>query len=358
MTTKQRPPVRPEGKTFSYAWLMQADLPTRDHILSPWLRQGESALIWAAPGVGKSMLALTIAMAVAGGGKALGWSCDHPRRVWVVDGEMPVDDLRDRLKMLTPAVEDIDKQALGKNLKVLARHYQDHRRPFLDLSDETHHVALVNTLIRDKVEVVVLDNLSTLAAVEDENDAAKMRTVVNLLVRLKQANIATVVVHHANKGGRNYRGSTMLSTTFEAELGLLRDEGQDLVDTSGSARFRIEWRKFRGKRDASVRDCSVQLEEGPDGARWVVQATQGDVSEAIAAMVRTGTYGTQKEVLEALPSHLWPDPSTRPSKQWMSKQMGLLNAKHILRSNEANELFNVARETPYAGAEADPHDDI
>ena len=43
--------------------------------MDPWLKQGESAMVYAAPGVGKSMLALTLALGVAGGGmRSITWA--------------------------------------------------------------------------------------------------------------------------------------------------------------------------------------------------------------------------------------------------------------------------------------------
>lgn len=51
---------------------MEMDLPRREHLIIPWLRQGESTMVFAAPGVGKSLFALDIALSVAGGGKCIG----------------------------------------------------------------------------------------------------------------------------------------------------------------------------------------------------------------------------------------------------------------------------------------------
>jgi hypothetical protein len=45
----------------------------RQYLLWPWLREQESCMVYAAAGVGKSLFALSAAIAVAGGGSFLGW---------------------------------------------------------------------------------------------------------------------------------------------------------------------------------------------------------------------------------------------------------------------------------------------
>jgi len=165
------------------------------------------------------------------------------------------------------------------------------------------------------------------------------------------------VVHHANKGGQSYRGSTMLATTFEAELGLMKNKAS-VIDPSGTTSFRTEWRKFRGRRDASLRDRSVKLEDTPQGARWVWQATAEDVLETIAEMVRSGEYGSQEAVRKALPEHLWPNPGSRPVKQWISKQFALMDANGVLSDREVSALFKAASGRDFAPTEDTSDDDL
>src|SRR5262249_33081200 len=55
--------------------LLAAQFKQRKHLLVPWLREQENCMVYAATGVGKSLFALSAAVAVAGGGEFLGW---HP----------------------------------------------------------------------------------------------------------------------------------------------------------------------------------------------------------------------------------------------------------------------------------------
>ena len=68
---------------------IETDLPTRDPILSPWLLNQSLVMIHSWRGIRKTHVALGIAYAVASGGSFLGWEADEPKKVLLLDGEMP-----------------------------------------------------------------------------------------------------------------------------------------------------------------------------------------------------------------------------------------------------------------------------
>lgn len=73
-------------KTLTLGDLLKEPFPKREFLITPWLRSGESALVYAAPGVGKSLFALSLALSVAGGGDFLDWNAPEKKRVLYVDG--------------------------------------------------------------------------------------------------------------------------------------------------------------------------------------------------------------------------------------------------------------------------------
>ena len=87
-------------------------------------------------------------------------------------------------------------------------------------------------ILEHRSDLVVLDNFATLAEVADENEAAAMSPVLTFLLRLKQADVACVLVHHSGKNGGTYRGSSKLATTFEVILGLKQHD--DAVAGAGA----------------------------------------------------------------------------------------------------------------------------
>lgn len=381
-----KPPIAGHPiKTCTLRELMEMQLPHRRHLVIPWLRQGESSMIFAAPGVGKSLFALDIALSVAGGGKALGvWQTgagdskteggqrekapEATRdsnaetapcgwKVLYVDGEMPLDDIRDRANMLMQGKiqqeDGFDREQAGQNLHFMARHQQDDiLADFVDLADVDSRRNLLAQIQRERIDLVILDNLSTLAAFEDENAASSFNGPVDFLQRLKSIGTACILVHHTNKGGEEFRGSSRIATTFET-LTLLKaaaappfiedgqgDEGES--DSSASA-FTLEWRKYRGRRDTSIQDKAIFiLSVGTQGnaARWHVMDTE---SGMMLAMVRSKQCPTQRELAEALGT----SPATLSRMKQKAMKEGRITKKEWDALLKAAGQSNALQETEF-----------
>ena len=126
-------------------------------------------------------------------------------------------------------------------------------------------------LKRGEYDVLILDNFSTLADIEDENSASAMSPVLNFLLNLKQRRVAAILIHHANKPGKGFRGSSKLSTTFEVILALTKPVDAVLHD---GLRFEISWEKFRGKTAESTTGAKVWLEDHEGNFKWVREASE------------------------------------------------------------------------------------
>ncbi len=70
---QKRPQKKSKLKMPTLAQLLASKFNERQYLLFPWLREQESCMIYAESGLGKSMFALSAALAVAGGGEFLGW---------------------------------------------------------------------------------------------------------------------------------------------------------------------------------------------------------------------------------------------------------------------------------------------
>jgi KaiC/GvpD/RAD55 family RecA-like ATPase len=348
----------PKVRAVTFGELADREIPERGFLLSPWFREEDSCLLFAAAGVGKTQLSLTLALAVAGGGEVFGWTAPTPRRVLLIDGEMNSADLRARLVALAGTVDGLDLEAARKNLVVLARHDQSPDARFPDLGAEAEHDAILKMVRSYRPALVVLDNLSTLATLDDENSAGNVQRTVRLLARLKQARIAVICVHHSGKSGTTYRGSSMLSTTFESIIGLQADKAHEAMDTSGTTKFGLEFHKFRARRDPSVGPRSITLEETAEGGlKWTASLPEDGVLDAIASLVRTGEYGSQVDVGRALPAHLWATRGTPPNRSWICRKFALADAKGIIAKREVEAFFKAAGGQPSAPID-DENDDI
>lgn len=305
MTTLDKGRAAKRVETITLARLLEHQFPPREDLVGPWLRQGESVMLWAAPGTGKTLLTLTLAVMVAGGGSVLGWTAPKPRKVLLVDGEMAVEDLQDRAGWLIGTVEGIDREAAGANLPIMSRAWQKPEAGFPDLGERegrNGRIAgqdeVVAVARRVKAELVLLDNFSTLVEVADENDASSMNATLGFLLRLKQLRIGCVLVHHSGKDGGTYRGSSKLATTFEVILGLKPLES--LVNTAGAA-FRLDWTKYRREPCEAVRSREVRLAKDATGSpQWVATATMDDDVRKLLEAVESCAFGTQRALAASL----------------------------------------------------------
>jgi AAA domain len=125
---------------------------------------------------------MSAALAIAGGGEFLGWRPDPPSdgdgwRVLYVDGEMHIGDIQERARQLKNGMPNLNKKAVDKNLRFLARQHQDGGVQFPSITEQAGRQFVVEQLKANKVDFVVLDNFSTLGEVDDENVASSFNSI-------------------------------------------------------------------------------------------------------------------------------------------------------------------------------------
>jgi len=167
---------------------------------------------------------------------------------------------------------------------------QDHRAEFVDLADAAWKHKIVKFCRDQGIKVLILDNLATLSeSLKDENDATAINPLNSLIVALKKEGVATILVHHTNKGGSGYRGSTNLATTLEAIVGLHKVEGAKAAE---GATFRVQFDKSRAFGQPEADGKTLKLREG----RWVCEVDVIDQAARVVEMVRSLRFKTQAEV--------------------------------------------------------------
>ncbi len=190
-------------------------------------------------------------------------------------------------------MDGLDAEAAGRNLTILSRQDQGAGVRFPDLTKPDDQDEVLKAAAAVKSELAILDNFSTLAEVSDENEASAMSPVLTFLLRMKQAGIATLLVHHSDKTGSNYRGSSKLATTFEVIIGLHRLDGRAAGEGAG---FELRWGKYRGKPTAATRDMEVALEGAEGGVRWTHGPAASAETMALLDAVRSGRFTTQRDL--------------------------------------------------------------
>jgi hypothetical protein len=290
-------------RIMTAAQLLKTPFKPREYLIQRWFREQESIMLYSPPGVGKSFFALGLALAVAGGGQMFDcWSAPQARKVLYVDGEMPIDDIQERIKKLLPAVKG-NTEAAQQNLSILSRQAQAADAKFPDLSQDDGQTCLLHQT--KGFDLLVLDNLSTLASIYDENSAGNFNDIVKFLLQVKQSKTACLLVHHSNKSGANYRGSTKLATTFEVIIGLEAKQ-ETRPDRHSVTKFILSWDKYRGKRDkttATPQELTIGDSSNSNRYIWSCEPSPDGQVASMIRLLQSGNCCTQKELAELMGVH-------------------------------------------------------
>ena len=145
---------------------LQLAIKSRGMVIEPIIPEKGLAMLYAARGTGKTHIALGIGFAVATGTKFLKWSAPKPRRVLLIDGEMPAAALQERLASIIAGSPGAELNS--ENIMILAG----------DLIEAGGIGNLAAPEVQseldpwlDGIEFLILDNLSSLTAVIRDNDA-------------------------------------------------------------------------------------------------------------------------------------------------------------------------------------------
>ncbi|MEK7469083.1 MAG: bifunctional DNA primase/polymerase [Planctomycetota bacterium] len=218
------------------------------------LRAKDLVLAYGWRGVSKTWLALLLACGIACGGRVLRWIARKPRRVLFVDGEMAAEDVQHRVAAILAGME---AQPDPDFFKIVTPDLQESGTPNLATFEGQ---ALLEPHLKD-VDVVFIDNLSTLANGGPENDSESWDAMQTYILKLRRRGITVFMVHHAGKGGKQ-RGTSKREDVVNLVLSLRHPS--DYSPSEGS-RFEVHFEKARGVRGDAVAPFEARLETGSDG---------------------------------------------------------------------------------------------
>ncbi len=213
-------PVRAEQpvatlKSIGFDEFLAIDMPPREMLLDPILPERSLAMLYAPRGVGKTLLALSIGLAVASGSPLLRWQTPRQRRVLYVDGEMPLVSLQERLRAISTGFGAIIP---NDGFRVLAA---DSTENGLSIGGEDGQRA-IDPLLQD-LDLVIFDNLSTLCTNGSESARDAWVPMQNWLLGLRRKGVAVLLVHHAGTNGRQ-RGTSRREDALDTVIALRRPE--------------------------------------------------------------------------------------------------------------------------------------
>ena len=254
--------------------------PPREMVCAPWLPVAGLAMLYAPRGVGKTHVALGLAHAVASGGRFLKWHAPKPRRVLVIDGEMPAITLQDRLLAISQG--STLKLPSDDYLRILASDLERNGLPDLSSVDgQQRYDAIIG-----EADLIIVDNISTLCRSGRENDAESWLPVQSWALAQRRANRSVLFVHHGGKGGAQ-RGTSRKEDVLDSVVSLRRPE--DYSPAEG-ARFEVHFEKSRGftGTDAEPFEAALTI------SGWAVRDLNDALEDRVMALKEDGL--TQREI--------------------------------------------------------------
>jgi hypothetical protein len=160
--------------------------------------QGEAILhrasinqIHASRGVGKTFFGLGLSAALAGGGEFLGWQSEGKHNVLYLDGELPGEELQERVRMIVGPLN---------RFHVITTEQQPDET-FLSINSAEGRTLIEHAVISHRIEVLVLDSISTLANIATNDEEAWLDIVEWFRNLRTKHGIAVIYLHHDGKNG-------------------------------------------------------------------------------------------------------------------------------------------------------------
>jgi len=236
------------------------EVPPREFLMEPIIRQKGLVELYSGRGMGKTFLALSIAVAVATGNNIFHWIVPKPHRVLYVDGEMAFNDLQDRARAIVAAQPNPPPDR--SYLQLLSADLQEFGIPSLSNKDNPAGRETVNLALKlgtsEQMDLLILDNLSALTS-GGENS-----------------------VHHAGKSGKQ-RGTSKREDLLDTVINLRQPNGYKQEE---GARFEVHYEKHRG---FFGDDCAPFELRYRGGGKWLLRPLSADVNKKdVLALIKGG----------------------------------------------------------------------
>lgn len=263
---------------LSYSDMKNSTPPPIQNILHPWLPTQGIAFIYAATGVGKTLFTLNVAYAIASGGNFLKYKAAKPVSILYVDGEMAYNQVHARFIQIIQQQGELDEEVNWHLLN--PESFPNQLMPKINTPEgQEFYLKKMNEC---GAEVLFLDNLSVLSSI-DENVSEQWSVVQNWFITLRSLGKTVVVVHHAGKDVKGYRGTSRMLDCADTAISLQDiSKGELENENTDSRKFKIEYHKSRtfGGKD------SMPFEVTLTKTMWQFQSIELTTTERIIEMLK------------------------------------------------------------------------
>ena len=264
-------------KVLTLKELLTIKTHSRVCLLQPWLPSQGLAMIYAPRGLGKTWFALGLAYAVASGSRFIKWDAPGPQGVLFIDGEMPLSLMQERMQKILNSNE-IEPHS---PLNFITPDTQENGIP--DLS-KPEGQKKIDGLLED-VELIILDNLSTLIRSGKENEAESWLPVQEWALKLRAKGKSLLFIHHAGKSGEQ-RGTSRREDVLDTVLALRRSID---YSTAEGAQFEVHFEKARGLYGDEVAPIDCRLIQDQQGKlTWKHSTLEESTRQKVVSMFNEG----------------------------------------------------------------------
>ncbi len=273
----------------------QLDIPERQELLFPWLKEDSINLVSGWRGSGKTWFALGVLDAVTRGENLGPWECKKSVPCLFLDGEMTVSDDHER-------IENLKLYTDRKNpLYIYSDAYANQLGlPRAHLANESWRQKMKQILLTRKIKLWVADNLASLSSGLDENSKKDWDPINSWLLELRFAGIATIMPHHTNKVG-GQRGTSAREDNLDTSIMLKKP--YDYTSDDG-ARFIVHFGKARiqTSRLNLISDTEFKfiLDESENHV-WTFNSVRKETKNEILRLLDEGM--TQTDIKDTLGIH-------------------------------------------------------
>ena len=270
--------AQPTLRSVSAGEFLRMDIKPREMLLNPVLPVQGLGMIHAKRGVGKTHLALGIAVAVASGKDFLRWKAPKPRKVLFVDGELPASVLQ---LWLAEAVAAVGSDEASGNLTLITPDMQEFGIP--DLATVGGQSALLEHT--QSADLIILDNLSALVRAGNENEAESWLPLQAWALDLRRRGKSLLFVHHSGRSG-NPRGTSKREDLLDTVIALRHPPSYRANDGLRAELHFEKTRHFHGK---DAEPFELELRADTNGVcQWLTRDLEASGYEKAAALFAEG----------------------------------------------------------------------
>ena len=198
------------------------------YVVFPIIEEHTITLLYSQEGLGKTLVAMSIALAASSGTKVFGdsfphaWESKEPVSVLYIDGEMSESNFRERLCSFA----DFYKTQCPGLEKSIRFQYKLLEGKGWDLSShESQREQITKWVQAEDAKLLILDNLSTLTNFAETTKS--WQNIFSWLKDLAAHNCAILLIHHAGKSGEQQRGSGAKTITVDNVIRLQHALGEN-----------------------------------------------------------------------------------------------------------------------------------